>query len=354
MESPDTGEVATYATSGYLAMLRPKDFKLLLYGRMMQTVADIGSNADRFWFWLDSQQAEKADRHVYYCDYADLPTANLAGTYQPDWIVDALGLKTITPDDAAVVRVAPGPRPETTKLSFPAIGAGSAYAREMIVSDASRRLVEYRVFDRDGKTPIGRAAIKEYSNVELEAVEAGADTESTESRECYIANRIVLEWKKEQISLDILLKDFAVNQTFSARMKANFVEPTPRGYTPLDLAEASRELERTQGESTAVRETLPAPEPRSRARLGPTVEIQGAEPTDSETRSSSRTRAISAPKRIRPPTRRGEPKPDATLGPLLMPGLDDVVGAAPPGPPGTPYQTTDAAGYFTPAPMLAR
>ena len=36
------------------------------------TVADIGSNDERFWFWMQS----KKDKSVYVCDYADLASTS--------------------------------------------------------------------------------------------------------------------------------------------------------------------------------------------------------------------------------------------------------------------------------------
>jgi hypothetical protein len=338
MDVPDSSTPNTGVVSGRLAILRPKKFKLVL-SHYQSSLADIGSNEDRFWFWL--QNENKDNKHVFYCDYAELPTANLAGTYQPDWIVDALGLKPISPDEAATVRVARGPIPETTMLTFPAAGGGSSYERVMIVSDRSRRLVEYRVLDRDGKKLIGEATIKKHTDVELDS---DGDA-SARPRTCHVASNIKLEWKNEKLSLDILLKDFEVNVPFSGKVKASFVEPKPRGYTPLDLAEATRNLPRAEGEATAVRETMPAPESNSRVRLSPPVEIRGGEPEP-----EGESRAIATPSPARKPARRTAPRPTpaapaAALGPVLMPVNEDVVGAVSPRPPGEPYQTADANGF---------
>ena len=100
---------------------------------------------------------------MYVCDYADLSSTSLAVTYQPDWIAEALGLKTITPDEAAQVKTRPGPQPGTTALIFPATRAGSqTYSRIMIVSDQTRKVNDFRVFAPDGKTMIAQATIKKY------------------------------------------------------------------------------------------------------------------------------------------------------------------------------------------------
>ncbi len=96
------GEAKRGGVDGRLALERPRNFKLELY-HSMSTIADIGSNDERFWFWFQN----KKDKSVYYCDYTDLSSTSLAVTYQPDWIVEAMGLKAITPDEAAQIKTRP-------------------------------------------------------------------------------------------------------------------------------------------------------------------------------------------------------------------------------------------------------
>ena len=74
----------------------------------------------------------------------------------------------------------------------------------------------------------------------------------------------VLEWKREQLSLDVSLKDVKVNQFADSRRTALFVEPTPGGYARVNLAELARQKE-SEG-TTAIRESLPAPAPSNRVR----------------------------------------------------------------------------------------
>ena len=63
---------------------------------MGQNKANIGSNDEEFWFWVQSDD----DRSIYWCNYNDLESSALSVTYQPDWIIEALGLKPITPEEA--------------------------------------------------------------------------------------------------------------------------------------------------------------------------------------------------------------------------------------------------------------
>ena len=102
----------------------------------------------------------------------------------------------------------------------------------------------------------------------------------------------MLEWKKEQLTLDVLLKEVKVNQFDPARRTAVFIEPTPSGYARANLAELARPKD-TEG-STAVRETIPVPEPRSRARLGTPLQIRGADDAASVRRSPTASGASNA------------------------------------------------------------
>ncbi len=144
------------------------------------------------------------DKSVYVCDHAELSSTALAATYQPDWIVDAMGLRPISPDEATRIKVRPGPEPATTALILPTIGTGAqAYSRVMIVSNLTRKVQEYRVISPDGKILIAQAAIKKYQD--LPTSKTGRAT-SGGSESCSVPENIVLDWKKEQLTLDVTLK----------------------------------------------------------------------------------------------------------------------------------------------------
>ncbi len=186
------GDTTSGGANGLLAVERPRNFKLEL-AISMSTIADIGSNDDRFWFWFKNNK----DRSVYYCDYSELSSTSLAVTYQPDWIVEAMGLKEITPDEAAQIKVRPGALPGTTNLIFAPIKAGGqTYSREMVVSDSTRKVNEFRVISSDGKSTIAQATIKNYHRFPVGARKSTASSSAAQET-CSIPENIVLEWKKE-------------------------------------------------------------------------------------------------------------------------------------------------------------
>lgn len=309
---------------GRLALERPRNFKLELYN-IKSPVADIGSNDERSWFWAQNSK----DKSVYVCDHAELSTTALAATYQPDWIVESMGLRPIAPDEAARIKVRPGPEPATTALILPTIGTGAqAYSRVMIVSNLTRKVQEYRVISPDGKILIAQAVIKKYQDLPTSKTGRAA---SGVSELCSVPENIVLDWKKEQLTLDVTLKRVEVNQFDPSRRSALFVEPSPPGYARVDVAELARQRQ-TDG-STAVRETIPAPEPRNRVRLRPPEELRN---DGAAVKASSR---------------RVQPQPKS---PVLLPvfNLDEVVGAPTPSAPGTPTgRALDPAGWSASTPM---
>src|SRR6202043_3876546 len=91
-----------YGVTGRLAMQRPQNFKLSLVRPMTKLEeADIGSNDQGCWFWVKGAK----DRQVYVCSYDETGESPLDGAMQPDWIVEALGLREIRNDEVAAIQV---------------------------------------------------------------------------------------------------------------------------------------------------------------------------------------------------------------------------------------------------------
>jgi hypothetical protein len=100
------GRVMRTRTEGRLALERPRNFKLEL-STMNDKKADIGSNDEEFWFWVQNDK----DHSIYWCRYADLAASSLAITHQPDWIIEALGLAKRPPRSKCTRGRKPARRP---------------------------------------------------------------------------------------------------------------------------------------------------------------------------------------------------------------------------------------------------
>jgi hypothetical protein len=95
-----TGEGAINL-SGKLVAEGPKGFRMSLVGPLgFSQVADLGSNSDEFWFWIKGPMGKPANPQ-YFCSYKDLEkgVAFLPVPFQPEWIMEALGLGVYGPAD---------------------------------------------------------------------------------------------------------------------------------------------------------------------------------------------------------------------------------------------------------------
>lgn len=264
-----------FGASGKLAIERPKNFKLEL-SVAMANAADIGSNDEEFWFWI-SHSDEKA---IYYCDYDENGHSPLAGSLQPEWITETLGMKLFSEDEIAEMKVRTGIEPGTLILSHSEKTAqGETIIKEMVISEATHRIREHKVFAADHKTLLAHATIPEYLDV---PVPASTDDSEPSGQKVFLPKVLKLEWIQEKLSLQILLSQVEINPKFTETSRAAmFVEPTIRGFNRVNLATRAG-VPQTKLPPTRIRETMPAPAPR--------VKLSEPTPLGSEGAGAGRTR----------------------------------------------------------------
>ncbi len=292
------GRVMQAQADGRLGMMRPRGFSLQLSAHG-QTRANIGSNDEEFWFWVQNEE----DPSIYWCKYDDLESSALAVTYQPDWIVESLGLRAITPEEAESIRVEKTDDPKLSAVVFPpSKSRGEGYQRMMIVSNYTRRVKEYRIcaVDRQ-RTVLAQSTISNYADFDLEKSESGA------FRSCYLPERLRLDWTKEKLTLDVALKkeNVIVNQFDTSKAAKVFVEPRIPGYDRVNLADMARAG--AKDNRTTVRRTLPPPATRNGAKLGRPTPV------------------IDEPEKA-PHARASDPRRQAAPGGISSP-LENLVGA---------------------------
>jgi hypothetical protein len=307
-----TGRRLRFHVDGHLALQRPRNFKLEVAHQAVPK-ADIGSNAEEFWYWVVSEDAD--NKSIYWCNYSELESSNLPFTYQPDWIIDALGLKPITPDEAARIQVHRGVDAGTTRLTFPVVrNQGEPYSREMVVSNADRRIKKLVIYSEKPRDRIAEAVPSNYQPYTV------AGTGSDRAK-CYLPQKIKLDWKREQLVLDVALgEDVQINQLDRSIGADLFTEPDIPGYTRRNLAELSRGA--GPDRRTTTRQTIPPPESRNSIQLGRPSPMTEEEPA--------------GPNVGHRPTRRPEEADETPL-----PTLDDLVG--------TPVSRSPKSGPAQPA-----
>jgi hypothetical protein len=275
---------------GRLAMVRPRNFKLEISGPMSKSLANIGSNDEEFWFSVQSSD----DPSIYWCKYSELESSALSVAFQPDWIIQSIGLKPITPEEADGIRVERTDDPNASALLFPPTKSrGETYQRMMIVSNYTRRIKEHRIYEGPRRqTLLAKAVVPSYKEYDLEKSESGA------FQSCYLPQSVKLDWIKDQLSLDVVLlpEDVKVNQFDASRAAALFVEPDIPQYKRVNLADMARSSPRDN--RTTARRTLPAPPSRNGVKLGRPAPVTDESADAPHARASDTRRAggrISSP-----------------------------------------------------------
>jgi hypothetical protein len=190
-----------------------------------------------------------------------LKSSELPITFQPDWIVEALGLTPISPEDAPAIRVREGPERGTTTLILPPIqNKADTYTRMLVVWNDNLRIKEYRILSSDRQTTLAQAVVKGYREHEV------TSKETSSPRTCYLPDHVQFDWKKEGLALDVAIQDVVINRLDPALKDRIFVEPRMPGLARQNLA--NLKLSQPSNARTTVRRTLPPPEPRSGVRLG--------------------------------------------------------------------------------------
>jgi hypothetical protein len=108
-----TGRSLPVHLTGNIAVEGPRNFRLTAGALGMTEEADFGSNPDWFWFWIRRSQAP----FVFRARHDDMQHSEMlrqAIPFQPDWLIEALGVVRIDPKQ--VTRMEPGENHQTVNL----------------------------------------------------------------------------------------------------------------------------------------------------------------------------------------------------------------------------------------------
>jgi hypothetical protein len=90
------GLLITVGLNGWMVCQKPKNFRMqATIPAVGGTAADLGSNDREFWFWMS--KADPPD--LFYCSHADVGRVQMNIPIQPDWVLEGMGMATITPSE---------------------------------------------------------------------------------------------------------------------------------------------------------------------------------------------------------------------------------------------------------------
>jgi hypothetical protein len=88
---------------GWLVCQKPRNFRLVAKV-VANPEIDMGSNNDEFWYWIRRMEPHP---YLFHCSYGDLNAgrARLPFPFQPEWVMEALGMAEYSANDSYRVQV---------------------------------------------------------------------------------------------------------------------------------------------------------------------------------------------------------------------------------------------------------
>lgn len=205
------------STSATIAVESPRNFRLIAYGPMGSQEADLGSNQDHFWFWNKNNEEKSVFRARHNED--PIRMRNFPIPFQPDWIMESLGVVAINLDEVTVQPSQPGT--PTLLLIADRVSPQGFKVRKLTEVDTCHGVIrQHALYDARGQL-IARAVLNGHRRFA--------------PSQAVLPTRIDLDWPQAQLAMTLTLADIEVNP---ARIPPQtWTIPTISGYTLRDLGE---------------------------------------------------------------------------------------------------------------------
>jgi outer membrane lipoprotein-sorting protein len=258
------GDGQSVRLDGRMAMERPRNFRFEVRYHT-RPEADIGSNENGFWFWVN----DKKEKAIYVCDYEHADANPLGVTMQPDWIMESMGLREISEREAATINVTKGDKPGQLVLTQLRKDPKGGTLTKVTVVDENGEILEHRLYAGAKEKLLAMATISQTQHIQMESTE-----EDPSGSVVHFPAKIKLEWVAENFSLDVSVSKPKINPSFEkADRLVFFTEPKIAGAVRTDLAKLGPGPASSSA-SSRVYESAP----RSGIRLGnPEAEPFGVE-----------------------------------------------------------------------------
>lgn len=201
------------ALNGRIAVESPRNLRLLM-SSLGGNEADLGSNSEEFWFWM--RRAEP--HHVFHArhDQAHKVQRRLQIPFQPDWLMEALGV--IPVNEAQVEMFHPASGGDTVDLVGERAAPDGRPVRRVTTVDVTRGvIVAHSLFDADGRL-LARALFAKHQH---------------EADGTVLPHAITLEWPQNGMTLKMAIGRIEVNPT--SQPVKTWELPVIPGYEPFDL-----------------------------------------------------------------------------------------------------------------------
>lgn len=225
-----------------IGLERPKKFRLRAETAFTGPEVDLGSNDSEFWFWVRRNQPPA----LYFCrhDQFAYSPARQMFPIEPDWLIEALGVTSFSPEDEHQGPFAAGTgRIEMRSVRRTATGP---IHKITIIDEARGLIMEQQLYDAKG---------------ELVAKALSSDHRRYAQQQVTLPHHVEIQIPATEMELKIDINEIAIN-TLGADSQQLWERPTYDGWQDLDLGDPNlRMVEPTR----QVRRAPPAqPQPPAR------------------------------------------------------------------------------------------
>jgi hypothetical protein len=119
-------------------------------------VVHLGSNDKEYWLWMRDEN----DGAVLVGDYRNGSDVASEMMFQPEWVIEALGLRTISPAEESRIKSEPGETPGTLLLThYRDDGQGSTTIKRTVVDKQTGRPLRHLFYASDQRRPVAVATV---------------------------------------------------------------------------------------------------------------------------------------------------------------------------------------------------
>lgn len=205
---------------GVMVCEKPRNFRLQ-GDAVGQTHLDIGSNDERFWFWMKNND-------LYYCSYTDYEKGvKLPMPFQPEWVVQALGMAKLDPNKNYSVK--------TNADSYELIEETTVQGQPV------RKITIFARQARDETYPWVTGHIIQDARTNATICQASVRrmrvAKTADNKRISYPSHVVLEWPAEKLVIEMKIGAATVNQKLTSEDASRwFTVPNMQGIKAVDLA----------------------------------------------------------------------------------------------------------------------
>jgi hypothetical protein len=212
-----TAEGNSVGLTAVMVCQKPRNFRLSARA-VGNTVADMGSNDREFWFWVSKNEPP----YLYHCSYEDYARGvRMPLPFQPDWIVEALGIGEYDP--ARAYRLIPN-------------GAAVDLVEDTMAQGQPVHKITRLVRNRNYQWQVSAHILQDARGQEICSAYI-TDVQQDGATGVVVPRRVQMQWPAQRMRMKMKLDRPTINPALNQqRIAMLFTRPTLRDVPSYDLA----------------------------------------------------------------------------------------------------------------------